>query len=270
MEQPDGIRLHHAVALGLLHGPTEILPISSSAHTALVPWLSGWRYEELDPAARKRFEVALHAGTLTALVIVMRAEIARDIAAVSAKRLGVLALAVAPPALVGLVLQGPIERRFGTPPTIVAGLLGGSAAMAIAERASEGTRSEADADARDGLALGLAQILALIPGVSRSGATLTAARARGFARADAERLSFEAGVPVVLGALVLKGRELAGAERAEWAPLAAGAAAAFGSTLAIGTVARKFAVGRSLLPYAAYRTTLAGAVLRRLRQNGRG
>ena len=61
--------LRHAVILGLLHGPTELLPISSSAHTTLVPWLAGWPYEELDPRLRKSFEVALHAGTAAALLL---------------------------------------------------------------------------------------------------------------------------------------------------------------------------------------------------------
>jgi undecaprenyl-diphosphatase len=140
--------------------------------------------------------------------------------------------------------------------------------MAAAEHAAPGTRRRDEATLGDGLVLGLAQVLALLPGVSRSGATLAAGRARGFAQADAEQLSFESGVPVIVGALLVKGRELTGTERAEWAALAVGATAAFASTIVVGSAVRRFTIGRSLLPYAAYRTTLAGAVLRRLRQNG--
>jgi undecaprenyl-diphosphatase len=178
-----------------------------------------------------------------------------------------LALATVPAAAAGVAFQRPIERYLGKPASIAAGLLGGSASMALADRVGGRERHSDEATAVDGLTLGLAQALALVPGVSRSGAALTAARARGFAPADAERLAFEVGLPVTIGALVLKGREALRADRAEWTPLAVGAAAAFVSTVASGTVARKLGKGGSLLPYAAYRTALAGTVLRRLRHN---
>jgi undecaprenyl pyrophosphate phosphatase UppP len=74
---PDGhLKLSHALALGVLHGPAELLPVSSSAHTTLVPWLLGWSYPELDPELRKAFEVALHAGTAAALLVGLRDEVA--------------------------------------------------------------------------------------------------------------------------------------------------------------------------------------------------
>jgi undecaprenyl-diphosphatase len=266
MGQPS-LPLHQAVTLGLLHGPAELLPISSSGHTTLIPWLAGWSYEDLDPAARKRFEVALHAGAIGGVLVVMRGEIAGAVAGLGARRLGVLALATVPAAAAGLAFQRPIERSLGKPASVAAGLLGGSASMALADRIGGRKRHSDEATALDGLALGMAQALALIPGVSRSGAALTAARARGFAPVDAGRLAFEVGLPVTIGALVLKGRETLRADRAEWTPLAAGAAAAFASTIASGTVARKLGKGGSLLPYAAYRAALAGTVLRRLRHN---
>jgi undecaprenyl-diphosphatase len=136
--------------------------------------------------------------------------------------------------------------------------------MASAERLGGRSRHAVDATALDGLALGLAQTVALIPGVSRSGAARAMARARGFGREDARQLAFEVGLPVTFGALVLKGREALRADRSEWAPLAAGATASFASTVTVGSLR----AGASLLPAAAYRTALAGAVLRRLRKNG--
>lgn len=257
--------LRQAVVLGLLHGPAELLPVSSSGHARLVPWLADWDHDQLDPAARKRFEVALHAGALAGLVVVARVEIARVVAGVGARRLLVIVLAAAPAAAAGLALERPIERRLGRPGSIAAGLLAGSAAMAGAEIRGGRDRRAADATPLDGLALGLAQAAALIPGVSRRGAAQAAARARGFASDDARDLAFEVGLPVTLGALALKGREALRAERGEWAPLAAGAVASFASTVAVGSLKPV----RSLLPAAAYRAALATAVLRRLRDNRR-
>lgn len=256
------VPLSRAVTLGLLHGPTELMPISSSGHTALVPWLRGWDYEGLDPAVRKRFEVALHGGAVLGLLVLMRGDLA--LARVGWRRLAMLIAATAPAALAGLALERPIERRLGRPGSIAAGLLGGSLAMAVAERFGDSDRTAHDATATDGLVLGAAQALALLPGVSRSGAVRAAARSRGFARADAERLSLELGLPVTLGALALKARELSQAEREEWQALAAGAFASFAATLAGRPLLRR---AGSLVPYAAYRTALAAAVLRRLRQN---
>jgi undecaprenyl-diphosphatase len=246
--------------LGLLHGPTELAPISSSAHTTLLAWQRGWRYDELDPAARKRFEVALHAGTAVALLLVTRREI-------GARQITVVLLAGVPPAIAGWLLQSPIERRLGTPATIAASLAGGSLAMVIADRLGGRERTRADAGSADGIALGLAQAIALIPGVSRSGATRAAARWRGFSPIEADALSGAVGLPVTLGALALKGREALASDRSEWAALGAGALAAFSSTLVSGSVMRHVGRGRSLLPYAAYRVAVAAAVVRRLRQN---
>jgi undecaprenyl-diphosphatase len=263
--RPDGpqLALHHAVALGLLHGPTELLPISSSGHTALLPWLRDWNYYELDPAARKRFEVALHAGAILAL----SSDVVGALVSLRGRRAMLCVVAAVPAALAGLALERPIERRLGRPASIAAGLLVGSVAMAGAELVGGGERRASDAGVIDALALGLAQSLALVPGVSRSGAATAAARARGFSPYDAQQLASEVGLPVTLGAIALKARQLTDADRAELAPLAAGALASFISTLASGSVLRR---GGSLIPYAAYRAGVAGVVLRRLRKNGRG
>jgi undecaprenyl-diphosphatase len=276
----ERLPVSHALALGLLQGPTELLPISSSAHTALIPWLAGWPYAELDPELRKSFEVALHVGAGVALALDMRTELAEAAVNLDRRQAAVIALALAPPAIVGYTLQRFIERRLGGPRSIAAGLIVGAVAMALADRhrptadrPAGGTRSRASARPRDGLALGLAQALALIPGVSRNGATLIAARARGFGRADAETLSWHAALPVILGASALKGRQLAGAGTPPGArrALLAGGGAAFLSTLASARLLRRRQCDdRSLLPWALYRCLLAAVVIRRLSSRAHG
>jgi undecaprenyl-diphosphatase len=265
--------LRHALALGLLQGPAELLPISSSAHTALLPWLAGWRYADSDGEQRKSFEVALHAGAALALVVHMRKELLRDATSIDAQRVKVIALALAPPALAGYALGRPIEQRLGGPRSIAFGLIAGAAAMAIADRPAgtdgSGTeRPHEDATPRDGLTLGLAQAAALIPGVSRNGATLSAARARGFRRDAAQALSWHAGIPVLFGASLLKGARMrrSGIPRGQRAALAVGAGAALLSTLASARVLdRTLREGGPLWPYSLYRSALAALVVWRLR-----
>jgi undecaprenyl-diphosphatase len=258
-------RLTQALALGALHGPAELLPISSSAHIALVPWLLGWDYTELDPELRKEFEVALHAGTAAALLILLRAEVGDFVRNGSPRSLVLVGLASAPAALAGYTLERQIERRLGTPATIAAGLLAGGIVLAWADRTPE-SRTSIDAGAGDALWLGVAQACALVPGVSRSGATLAAARRRGFRRADARRLSRHMALPVIAGAALLKAGRLRqrGLAPGTAAPLAAGLGASFGSTLATARLIRSIERDRSLLPYAAYRIALGAVVLRRL------
>jgi undecaprenyl-diphosphatase len=259
--------------LGLLHGPAELLPISSSGHIALVPWLARWPYAELDAELRKSFEVAVHAGTAAALLIGLRREVLETVRDLDRRRALLVALSFAPPALVGYTLERPIERRLGTPGTIAAGLLAGSAAMAAADLLGErrSPRRRERAGALDGLLLGLAQAASLIPGVSRNGATLAVARARGFSRADANALSRHVALPVIVGATALKSHRLAhrGVEPRLRRALAAGAGAAFLSTLASTWLIRQVERDRSLVPYAVYRAALAAVVIRRLRDNGR-
>jgi undecaprenyl-diphosphatase len=248
--------------LGLVQGPTEVLPVSSSAHTALIPWLAGWPCAELDPELRNSFEVALHAGTAAALLVATRGELAQALHELDGRRFASGALAVAPPALVGYLLERAPAHRPITPRALAAGLVLGAVAMALADARSalraEG-RSQQDAGPRDGLLLGLAQALALMPGVSRNGATLAAARARGFAREDAQTLSWRAGLPVILGAAALKGRRLSrhGVPPSVTPVLAAGAGAAFLSTLASAPLIRPGRRGRALWPFALYRCGLA-------------
>jgi undecaprenyl-diphosphatase len=262
------LELSHAIVLGALHGPAELLPVSSSAHTTLVPWLLGWSYPRLDPELRKAFEIALHAGTAAALLVGLRDEVGDAVRGFDRRRATLVAGSFAPPAVVGYAFERPIERRLGTPPTIAAGLAVGAAAMWLADARCPQTRDRADAGAADALALGLAQACALVPGVSRNGATLTAARVRGFRRADANALSRHVALPVIVGATALKGARLArrGLPGGAAGAFAAGIAAAFLSTLGSVRLIRAVERDRSLAPYAAYRLALAAAVLARARQ----
>jgi len=267
--RPDArLRIRDAVALGLLHGPAELLPISSSAHVVLVPWLLDLPYAELDDELRKTFEVALHAGTMAALLAGLRDEVGDALRALDARGVRLLALSTLPPAIAGLTCERVISRRMGSPALVAAGLATGGVALALADARSAGTRHHGDADALDGLWIGIAQACALAPGVSRSGAALTVARARGFARADASVLSRHLALPVIAGATGLQGLRLVrrgGLPAGTRAGFAAGVGASFAATLAAIAVIRAVERDASMLPFAAYRIALAAAVLRRLR-----
>jgi undecaprenyl-diphosphatase len=262
----DGIPATRALALGAVQGPAELLPVSSSAHIVLLPWLAGWEWERLDPEVRKSFEVALHAGASAALLIGQRRTIAAELRCFDGRRAVVLCLSFLPAAIAGYALERPIERRLGGPRSTALGLLAGAAAMLVADTRPQ-RRGGGDVTAADGLALGIAQAAALAPGVSRNGVTLAAARWRGFSRDQSNLLSRTIALPIIVGATVLKGERLRrrGASPALRRSLALGVAASFASTLAsqrlIGLVERD----RALWPYAAYRAALAGLVLRKLR-----
>ncbi|HEX3910922.1 MAG TPA: undecaprenyl-diphosphate phosphatase [Solirubrobacteraceae bacterium] len=268
---PTGLPLRHAALLGLVQGPTELLPVSSSAHTTLIPLLLDWPYAELDPELRKSFEVALHAGAGIALALDMRAELLAAARELDSRRAGVVALSLLPPALAGLLLRPLIERRLAGARSIAAGLVLGGLAMAAADR-NRRPRGRPDEDARpaDGLALGLAQAVALAPGVSRYGATLSAARARGFSTPAAQSLSWHAALPVMLGASALEGLRLARRPPpAGTTPaLVLGAGVALLSTrLSARLLRRSQSVLRTLLPFSLYRLLIAALVLIRTRRH---
>lgn len=254
-----------AIALGAVQGPAELLPVSSSAHLSLIPWLADWDWESHDPELRKSFEIALHAGAAAALLVGQRRVIANELASFDRRKATVIALSFLPPVTIGLAFERQIERRLGGPAATAAGLLAGAAAMALADRRPQ-RRGRSRAGALDGLALGIAQAAALVPGVSRNGATLTAARWRGFTRRHANMLSRTVALPVIIGAAALKVARLRGRGLpAEQRPaFAAGTATSFASTLGsqalIGLVERDSA----LWPYSAYRAGLAAVVLARL------
>ena len=258
----------HAALLGLLHGPAELLPISSSGHTELVPWLLDWPYAELDAELRKAFGVALHAGTAAGLLIALRGEVGEAARDMDRRRITLIALSFLPPAAMGLRFERTIEERLGTPGSIAAGLVLGSVLMVVADRVGPQVRTREEAGAADALALGLGQAAALIPGVSRNGASLAAVRLRGFRRTDANALSRHVALPVIVGASLLKGARLArrGLPPGIAAAFAVGTGASFASTLASAWIVRKVERDRSPLPYAVYRVALAGVVAARLRR----
>jgi undecaprenyl-diphosphatase len=255
-----------AVALGAVQGPTELLPVSSSAHLSLIPWLADWDWDELDPELRKSFEVALHVGAALALLIGQREVIASELRQFDRRRAEVLALSFLPGAVIGLSAERQIERRLGGPLPTAAGLIAGAVAMAVADRRPQ-ARVRDRARPSDGLALGLGQAAALAPGVSRNGATLTVARWRGFTREHSNMLSRTVALPVIVAAAVLKGYRLRrrGLPREHLPAFAAGTATSFASTLASQELIRLVERdSRGLWPYSAYRIGLAALVLARL------
>ena len=256
------MRRSRAIVLGAVQGPTELLPVSSSAHLTLIPWLAGWDADGRDPELQKTFEVALHAGSAAALLVGQRRVIAEELSTFDRRKATVLALSFLPPVVCGVALERPIERYLGGPLPTAIGLLAGAAAMVIADRRPQ-FRDRGRATAMDGLALGLAQAAALAPGVSRNGATLTAARWRGFTRQHSNMLSRTVALPVIVGAAALKGIRLRrrGLPREARAGFAAGTATSFGSTLASQELIRVVERDSALWPYAAYRAGLAGTVL---------
>src|SRR4051794_14774651 len=212
------------IALGLIQGATELLPVSSSAHIAAVPQLLRWSLADWPPERRKELEVALHAGALLALAPALWR--ARPDART-------LALSLAPPVIAGYLLEGPIEERLGGPAGLSSGLTLGAIALVVSDRRQDVSSSLTPRErTRDtpGLVLGLAQAAALWPGVSRTGATLAAARALGYSRAEASRLSFGVAGPVLAGATALKAWR--GRTDADLKLLATGTAAAFAGTAA--------------------------------------
>jgi undecaprenyl-diphosphatase len=249
-----------------VQGPTELLPISSSAHLALVPWALGWDRDGADPEARKSFDVALHAGTAAALLVGQRRVIATELGSFDRRRAAVVVLSFVPPALAGYLLERPIEQRLGNPAGIAAGLAAGALAMVAADQRPQ-ERGPGDATPADGIALGVAQAAALIPGVSRNGATLTAARLRHFTREHANLLSRTVALPVIVGAAALKVSRLRrrGVTPRLRRAMAAGVAASFASTLASQRLIALVERDRALWPYAAYRLALATAVLARMK-----
>jgi undecaprenyl-diphosphatase len=215
-DDPAKLTNGQALVLGLVQGATEFLPISSSGHLILVPWLFDWTYLEENDAFNQTFDVALHLGTLVAVtayfwhevVALVRAwlrTLARRRVETTDERVAwAVLVATIPAALVGFALEDVIVDHLGEPWQIAIflalfGLLLGYADRRPALTGMEGVTW------RKGLVVGLAQCLALMPGVSRSGITITASRFLGLDRDAAARFSFLLLIPITLGAVVLKG-----------------------------------------------------------------
>jgi len=200
-----------AAVLGAVQGLTELLPISSSAHLFIVPTLLGWPYAGL------AFDVALHGGTLIALVIafwsdwmaMLRGLFSPDAAVAGEARLLLAKLVVAtiPAAIAGMLLGSAAEEKLRFLPLQAATLFFFGLLLWLVARNRPGTDTKSPSWAQ-ALGMGIAQCLALVPGVSRSGSTMTAGRAQGLSRISAARFSFLLATPITFGALVLEARKM--------------------------------------------------------------
>jgi undecaprenyl-diphosphatase len=206
---------------------------------------------------RKSFEVAMHAGS--APVIAAVALRARRRAGAGVDPAG-LALTLLPPVAAGFALEGPIERRLGGLRSVGLAQIAAGAALLLADRRPD---DRDRTDAGDHLAVGVGQAIALVPGVSRFGAALTAARLRGLSRPSSVRLALTAAAPVTVGAVVLKGLRAARASAGHelLAPTLAGAAAAFVSAAAASPLVKRLERASSYAPLAAYRMGLGTLAL---------
>ncbi|HEY3120081.1 MAG TPA: undecaprenyl-diphosphate phosphatase [Vicinamibacteria bacterium] len=225
-----------ATVLGAVQGLSEFLPISSSGHLIVVPWLLGWPLQSL------AFDVALHLGTLIAVVAAYGHDWARLIGgAVRGARRGtpfaepegrlllLLVLASIPAAIAGLLLEKWAEDVFRSPALVAVDMaVMGAVLLAADRRAGSSGKDVVAVSTRDALLIGAAQALALVPGVSRSGATISAALFLGYRREEAARFSFLLAVPITFGAVVFKVPHLFGAPEAKQAMAGLVTAAVFG------------------------------------------
>ncbi len=259
--------LVRAVILGIVQGVAEFLPISSSGHLILVPALFGWEDQGL------AFDVGLHGGTLLALLayfwrdwyVMLRtglADLARHRTRVSAWRtdtrlLWLLAAGSLPAAVAGLLLDDWVEAHVRQPWLVAVMLALMGTVMLLADSQAPNRRPMASVGLRDALLIGVGQAFALVPGVSRSGATVTVGLVRGLRREDAVRFAFLLGTPAFIGALILKSADLAALSGAEARQMVAG----FVTSALVGFAAIHFLLRwvrtRSLLLFVLYRYAVA-------------
>ncbi|MEO7396881.1 MAG: undecaprenyl-diphosphate phosphatase [Candidatus Limnocylindria bacterium] len=268
-----------AALVGLLQGLTEFIPISSSAHLELAPWIAGWDSDGL--IGSLAFDVFLHLGTLVALLVYFARDWVRYVGAglgsLRERRIGddpdrriawLLIGATIPAAVIGFALEGFIEDAFhgdndGARLAIAGFLVVGALALWLADRLGSQRRGLADLTAPTALTIGLSQALALFPGISRSGATITAGRALGLSRDAAARFSFLLATPITLGAgLYGSGRLLTETHTGtEWLAIGVGfAVAVLSGLIAIGFLLA-WLRRRSLAVFSAYRVIFAAIIV---------
>lgn len=253
--------LVHAIVLGIVQGLAEFLPVSSSAHLALVPWFLHWD----DPGLA--FDVALHVGTLIAVLWYFRAQWIALVRAVfgggtaeDRKRVGFLIVATIPGAIAGLALEKYADTAFRDPRLIATVLIVMGILLWWVDKAAASNRRLPSMTVRDALLVGLAQMFAIIPGVSRSGSTITAGRGLRFSREDAAVFSFLMSMPIIAAAAFLKLPHVLKTEGVT-VPLAAGViASAVSGWIAIRVLLR-FVSHRSYGVFAAYRVIVGLIVL---------
>jgi undecaprenyl-diphosphatase len=267
----------HAIVLGLVQGFSEFLPISSSAHLLFVPWLLGW--DDFSGAGgeslKQSFDVALHLGTFVAVLGYFRRDVksyvvegtklvfTRTKPVTTDGRLAWLfVLATIPAAAIGAIFEDQIGTALGSPLIIALSLIGFGILLGVADRAA-GRRKVEDFRMPDSLKVGLAQAIALNPGTSRSGITMTAARWIGFDRDAAVRISFVMSLPVILGAVVFKMLKMfsEGGYEDLLVPMAVGiVTSCISGLIAVwGTI--KLVSTRNLMPFVIYRIAIGVVML---------
>ncbi|KAA0892298.1 undecaprenyl-diphosphatase UppP [Oryzomonas rubra] len=260
----------HAVVLGALQGFCEVLPISSSAHLILVPWFLKW------PESGLTFDVALHLGTLIALAVYFRQDIVQLVVSALdaiatrsldtlAKRLPFLLLAATVPAgVIGKLFEQTMEEVFRESPLLIAiFLIVFGIILGLADRWGRKRYGLSDVKTGSALTIGLFQCLALIPGVSRSGITITAGLMLGFTRESAARFSFLLSLPIVAGAALLKTLHVAkhGIPAGEGLPMLVGiAVSAVTGYISVAFLLR-MVQKRSIAPFVWYRLLAGGVVI---------
>ena len=262
-----------AVILGLVQGLAEFLPISSSAHLVLTPWVFGWS----DPGLS--FDVALHVGTLVAVLWYFRAEwvsLTRSAIALlrtrradtdDKRRFLYLVVATIPAAIGGVLLEEYAETTFRSPALMAVTLMVMGALLWAVDRYAVRDRPLSSLGLRDAVLIGLAQMLALVPGVSRSGSTMTAGRALGFDRQGAAVFSFLMSMPVTAAAALLKVPDLLRAEGITMTLVAGVISAGVSSWLAIAVLLR-YVSRHSFGVFAVYRLALGALILGLLASRG--
>ena len=243
-----------AFVLGIVQGLTEFLPVSSSAHLIIVPWLMDW------PEPGLAFDVALHLGTLVALIVyywrtwltLLSSPFNGD--QKSRRLLFLLIIASIPGAIIGLLFEKQAETTFHSPLVAAVTLPILGIILWLADRFAQSSREMDDLTIIDALLIGISQAFAIVPGVSRSGATITIARALGIERQDAANFSFLMATPIIAGAGLLEARKvLAGGIHA---PVIWGFVAA--TVFGIGAIAGliRFVRTRTYQPFAWYRVAV--------------
>lgn len=255
------------IVLAIVQGLTEFLPISSSGHLVLVPSAAGWNDQGL------AFDVAVHFGSLIAVCVFFRNDIVALLRGsgqlltftmqTPESRIALaIGIGTVPAAAAGLALAGWIEANLRSPTVIVFTLAGYAIVMVLADRFGRRERNVADVTLRDAIVIGCAQALALVPGTSRSGVTISAARILGFDRRDAARYSFLLSVPVILLASIYEmGGLIVGDEPVAWLQLAIAALVSAVVAYASIDFFMRFVSRIGLLPFALYRLVLAAVIL---------
>lgn len=251
-----------AVVLGVVQGLTEFLPVSSSGHLILVPRVLGW------PDQGLAFDAAIHLGSLGALLAYFREELRALLSGALSRRLGLaLVLATVPAGLAGLLFDELIEANLRSPLVVASTTAFWGLVMEAADRRAAAPPVGADpleqVGIRRALLVGCAQALALIPGTSRSGITITAGLLSGLDRATAARFAFLLGIPITGAAGLLKVLDLVrqGLSPGEVGPLAGAVLAAFVSGWAAVWFLVNYLRRRSLRPFVVYRVVLAVAIV---------